>query len=134
MLEAIPRLRPDDDGPAFTEAEASAMARAVVNLFRLWEITDAQACVLLGGLSKRTYARWKEGSIGRPTVDQNTRMSVLLGIHKSLRILFTEKSRAHAWVRQPNTVFNDLSALEIMLGGYLTDLYRVRHYLDAVRG
>ncbi|MEM9386386.1 MAG: antitoxin Xre/MbcA/ParS toxin-binding domain-containing protein [Pseudomonadota bacterium] len=134
MLESIPRLAPFDNGPEITDEESAAMARAMVNLFRLWQVNDAQACVLLGGLSKRTYARWKEGAIGRASVDQSTRMSVLLGIHKSLRILFADKARAHGWVRQPNAVFDGSSALDVMLGGYLTDLFRVRHYLDAIRG
>ena len=117
-----------------TDEEGEAMARAAVNLFRHWGITDAEACVLLGGVSKRTYARWKDGEIGRLTIDQKTRLSVLMGIHKALRILFTEKSRVYDWVKKPNRAFGGRSALEIMLGGYLTDLFRVRHYLDASLG
>lgn len=117
-----------------TDEEGEAMARAAVNLFRHWGITDAEACVLLGGVSKRTYARWKDGEIGRLTIDQKTRLSVLMGIHKALRILFTEKSRVYDWVKKPNRAFSGRSALEIMLGGYLTDLFRIRHYLDAARG
>lgn len=117
-----------------TDEEGEAMARAAVNLFRHWGITDAEACVLLGGVSKRTYARWKDGEIGRLTIDQKTRLSVLMGIHKALRILFTEKSRVYDWVKKSNRAFGGRSALEIMLGGYLTDLFRIRHYLDAARG
>ncbi len=117
-----------------TDEEGEAMARAAVNLFRHWGITDAEACVLLGGVSKRTYARWKDGEIGRLTIDQKTRLSVLMGIHKALRILFAEKARAYEWVKKPNQAFGGRSALDIMLGGYLTDLFRVRHYLDAARG
>ena len=117
-----------------TDEEGEAMARAAVNLFRHWGLTDAEACVLLGGVSKRTYARWKDGDIGRLTIDQKTRLSVLMGVHKALRILFTEKARVYAWVKKPNQAFGGRSALDIMLGGYLTDLFRVRHYLDAARG
>ncbi|MEZ5897215.1 MAG: antitoxin Xre/MbcA/ParS toxin-binding domain-containing protein [Parvularculaceae bacterium] len=117
-----------------TDDEGEAMARAAINLFRHWGITDAEACVLLGGVSKRTYARWKDGEIGRLTIDQKTRLSVLMGIHKALRILFTEKARVYEWVKKPNRAFGGSSALDIMLGGYLTDLFRVRHYLDAARG
>lgn len=120
--------------PAISDEEGAAMARAAVNLFRHWGITDAESCVLLGGLSKRTYARWKEGEIGRLSVDQKTRLSVLMGIHKALRLLFTEQSRVYEWVKKPNAAFDGKSALAIMLGGYLTDLFRVRQYLDAARG
>jgi len=119
--------------PEITDAEGAAMARAVVNLFRRWEITDGQASVLLGGLSARTWARWKVGEVGRIPRDLKSRLSNLMGIHKALRIIFTEADRSYRWVKKPNDVFGGSSALEIMLGGELTDVMRVRRYLDAVR-
>ncbi|MEM7570447.1 MAG: MbcA/ParS/Xre antitoxin family protein [Pseudomonadota bacterium] len=123
-----------DTAVYITDEEGAAMARAAVNLFRHWCVTEAQACVLLGGISKRTYARWKEGDIGRLTVDQKTRLSLIMGIHKALRILFVDPSRVYGWVKKANDAFGGESALDIMLRGYLTDLMRVRHLLDAARG
>lgn len=133
-LQLVEKAAAPEAVAVITDEEGEAMARAAVNLFRLWGLTDAEACVLLGGVSKRTYARWKDGDIGRLTIDQKTRLSVLMGIHKALRILFTEKARVYEWVKKPNQAFGGRSALDIMLGGYLTDLFRVRHYLDAARG
>ncbi|WP_084396420.1 antitoxin Xre/MbcA/ParS toxin-binding domain-containing protein [Henriciella aquimarina] len=120
--------------PMISDEEGAALARAAINLFRHWGITDREACTLLGGLSTRTYARWKDGEIGRLTVDQKTRLSVLMGIHKALRMLFTDQERVHRWIKKPNAAFNGRSALDLMLRGYLTDMFRVRHYLDAARG
>lgn len=120
--------------PAITDAEGLAMARAAVRLFGLWELTDAEACVLLGELSPRTYARWKAGDIGRIGRDLKARLSNLMGIHKALRIIFTEPARAYGWVRRPNQAFGGRSALEVMLQGDLLDLVGVRRYLDAERG
>ncbi|MFT6091037.1 MbcA/ParS/Xre antitoxin family protein [Sulfitobacter sp.] len=120
--------------PEISDAEGAAMARAVVNLFRRWEITDGQASVLLGGLSARTWARWKVGEVGRIPRDLKSRLSNLMGIHKALRIIFTEADRSYRWVKKPNDAFGGSSALEVMLGGELTDVMRVRRYLDAVRG
>ncbi|WP_415257257.1 MbcA/ParS/Xre antitoxin family protein [Sulfitobacter sp.] len=57
-----------------------------------------------------------------------------MGIHKALRIIFTEADRSYRWVKKPNDAFGGSSALEVMLGGELTDVMRVRRYLDAVRG
>jgi hypothetical protein len=57
-----------------------------------------------------------------------------MGIHKALRLLFTENARAYEWVKKPNKAFGGETALDVMLRGYLTDLFRVRHYLDAARG
>jgi uncharacterized protein (DUF2384 family) len=120
--------------PAITDAEGLAMARAAVRLFGLWELTDAEACVLLGELSPRTYARWKAGDVGRISRDLKARLSNLMGIHKALRIIFTEPARAYGWVKRPNQAFGGRSALEVMLQGDLLDLVRVRRYLDAERG
>jgi uncharacterized protein (DUF2384 family) len=133
-LQLIEKRPAEAAAPVITDAEGEAMARAAVNLFRHWEITDAEAAVLLGGLSPRTYARWKGGAVGRLDIDVKTRLSALLGVHKALRILFTENARAYAWVKKPNADFGGASALDIMLRGYLTDLFRIRHYLDAARG
>ena len=38
------------------------------------------------------------------------------------------------WMQAPNEAFAGRSALDVMLGGELTDLMRVRRYLDAERG
>ncbi|MGF1607042.1 MAG: antitoxin Xre-like helix-turn-helix domain-containing protein [Rhodothalassiaceae bacterium] len=113
---------------------AAAGARAVVALFRRWGLTDQQACTLLGGLSASTYNRWKRGQVGRIGPDLTARLSNLLGIHKALRILLVEPGRSYDWVHRPNAAFGGASALEIMLGGDLTDLMRVRAHLDAARG
>ena len=110
------------------------MGRAVVNLFARWGLTDAQACVLLGGLSALAWARWKTGTIGGIPRDLKARLSNLMGIHKALRIIFTEAERCHGWVNRSNEAFGGSSALDIMLAGELTDIMRVRRYLDSVKG
>ncbi len=116
-----------------TDEEAGAMFRAALNLFRLWGVTDDQAAIILD-LPRRTFARWKAGEIGRIGRDGKARLSNLMGIHKALRIIFKEPARGYAWIKASNTAFGGRSALDIMLHGELTDLMRVRHYLDAERG
>lgn len=116
-----------------TDAEAAAMFRAVLNLFKRWEVSDAEAAVLLD-LPARTYARWKAGEIGRLGRDGKARLSNLMGMHKALRLIFREPERGYRWIKAANSAFGDRSALEVMLGGELTDLMRVRRYLDAERG
>ena len=109
------------------------MFRAALNLFRLWRVSDDQAAIVLD-LNRRTYARWKAGFLGRIGRDGKARLSNLMGIHKALRSIFQDPARGYAWVQAPNEIFEGRSALEVMLGGELTDLMRVRRYLDAVRG
>jgi hypothetical protein len=115
-----------------TDAEAAAMFRAVLNLFRVWGVTDDQAGHLLD-LPPRTFARWKAGGIGRIGRDGKARLSNLMGIHEALRIVFRDPARGYAWIKAPNKALTGRSALEVMLGGELTDLMRVRRYLDAER-
>jgi hypothetical protein len=124
--------------PAFeagpiTPAEARAMFRAALNLFRLWRVSDEQAAVLLD-LPVRTYRRWKATGPGRVGRDGAARLSNLMGIHKALRLIFREPQRGYDWIGKPNAAFAGRSALAVMLGGELTDLMRVRRYLDAERG
>ena len=123
----------NSDQQAITIAEAQAMQRAVINLFERWKLTETEAAILLGGVNPRTYHRWKKGEYGRTSVDLNARLSNLMGIHKSLRLLFKDALRAYEWIRKPNSTFAGSSALEVMLNGEFTDLLRIRHYLDAQR-
>lgn len=105
-----------------------------IDLFAHWEIGADDAAMLLGGISSKTFRRWKDGDYGRVSRDQADRMSLLLGIHKALRILYADAARDYRWIGAANTVFDGKSALDIMLRGGIEDIRRIRSYLDAVRG
>lgn len=125
---------PRDFTPSpISDEEAAATFRAALILFRLWAVTDEQAATLLD-LPIRSYRRWKAGEIGRIDRDTKARLSNLMGIHKALRMIFSEPQRGYTWIQAPNSAFGGRSALEVMLGGELTDLMRVRRYLDSERG
>ena len=121
------------DLPAITDEEAAALARTTVNLFRAWQLSDIEARTLLGDMAQRTWARWKEGGIGRVDRDLRARMAILMGIHKGLRYLFTEPSRGYDWIKKPNSAFAGQTALGVMMRGEITDLIDLRAYLDAER-
>jgi len=125
---AVPAFRADP----ITQDEAAAMFRTVLNLFGKWELTDEQAATLLD-MPVRSYRRWKAEGPGRVSRDGRARLSNLMGIHKALRIIFSEATRGYAWIRSANDAFGGSSALDVMLGGELTDIMRVRRYLDAER-
>ena len=134
QLQLVEKTAYQPTAPEITDAEGEAMARAAVNLFAKWDISDAQASILLGGLSPRTWARWKTGTIGRVPRDLKARLSNLMSIHKALRIVFTDSERGYGWVKRPNDAFGGASALDVMVAGELTDIMRVRRYLDTIRG
>lgn len=133
VLERIMIEPPGFSGAPITDDEAGAMFRAALNLFRLWRITDEQAATLLD-MPARTYRRWKAGEAARMGRDLKARLSNLMGIHKALRLVFREPERGYNWIKAPNAAFSGQSALDVMLGGDLTDIMRVRRYLDAERG
>jgi uncharacterized protein (DUF2384 family) len=132
VLKPVDTLSLPVTDPGITDDEAAAMFRAAVNLFRLWGVTDVEAATLLD-LPARTFARWKAGDIGRIGRDGRARLSNLMGIHKALRLIFGDPARGYAWIKAPNDAFGGERALDVMLHGELTDLMRVRRYLDAER-
>jgi hypothetical protein len=132
-LRALDTTVHDFTPDPITDEEGAAMLRAVLTLFGKWALTDEEAARLLD-LPVRTYRRWKAGQPGRLDRDKKARLSNLLGIHKALRILFSEPARGYGWIRAENAAFGGRSALAVMLAGELTDLMRVRRYLDAERG
>lgn len=108
--------------------------KAFFNLAEAWELKNDQARNLLGNPSKTTFHRWKAGDVGSVPNDTIERISVLLGIYKATHILLPIKSRANAYVKKANSAFDNRSALEVMLGGRVDNLYQVRRHLDAHRG
>src|SRR3546814_15729489 len=81
----------------------------------------------------RSYRRWKAEGPGRVSRDGRSRLSNLMGIHKALRIIFSEPTRGYTWIRAANDAFGGASALDVMLGGALTDIMRARPYPHAER-
>jgi len=113
-------------------------ASALKGFFKLaaaWQLRDDDARELLGGLSSSSYYDWKRNPARVLEVDRITRISYLLGIYKSLHILYGDKL-ADEWVHLPNTnaVFGGRSPLAWMLGGGLLAMQSVRKLLDARRG
>lgn len=112
---------------------------ALRTFFRLadqWKLRITEQRKLLGDPPESTFYKWKRqqaGTLGRDTIE---RISYLLGIWKSLQILFPDPAQADAWLHKPNQapLFGGHSALERMLSGNVADLYVVRQYLDAQRG
>ena len=133
VLQPIPTAPAEFSPAPITDEEAAAMFRAALSLFRHWELSDEDAAVLLD-LPVRTFRRWKAGDVGRIDRDGKARLSNIMGIHKALRIIFKEPERGYGWIKRANAAFGERSALDVMMQGELTDIIRVRRYLDAQRG
>ncbi|MEZ5667254.1 MAG: MbcA/ParS/Xre antitoxin family protein [Alphaproteobacteria bacterium] len=118
------------------EAMTPAAIRLFLRLAERWRLGVADRCALLGELPRPTYYNWVKGRAGTLSRDQMERISLLLGIHKALRLLFADEAAGERWLRAANRdlEFGGRSPLERMLAGGIGDLYAVRRYLDAWRG
>lgn len=121
----------EQDAPTLTEEEALAAARAITTLFQKWELTDAEALDLLGGVPGETWSAWKSGRFGPVVPELGTRLSHILGVHKALRIIFAgDEARVYGWVRLGNAAFEGLPALLVMREEDISGLLHVRLHLE----
>ena len=118
------------------ERMSPTAVRLFLRLTELWRLAVDQRCVLLGDISRPTYHNWQKGKVGTLSRDQLERISLVLGIHKGLRLLFADEASATRWLTSPNRdlPFGGQSPLDRALRGSIDDLYAVRRYIDAWRG
>lgn len=122
------------------ENNAIDTSKALPVVFRIldkWQCTIDEQLKLLGVSSRSTLNKYKEVSGGiRLSADTLERMSYILNIHKCLRVLFTADDSIYGWVRKPNNhpFFAGRSAMDVMSGGRVADLYEVATRLQAWRG
>ncbi|MCQ8870358.1 MbcA/ParS/Xre antitoxin family protein [Mesorhizobium sp. LMG17149] len=102
-------------------------------LAEIWNLTTEQQMKLLGSPARSTYFRWRKDG-GDVSADTEERISHLGSIYKALRILLDSEEQAVGWIRKPNRHFEGASVLEVMMTGKLSEIIRVRQYVDAQRG
>ena len=144
---ALPRPAPNVAGYAFEFAPNLALAaersrlsasalKAFVNIAAKWELNEAQARGLLGGVASSTYHAWRTHPKGKK-LDQDTlmRISLVIGIYKALQIYFG-KPWADRWVGLGNRgpLFAGRTPMEYMLQQGQPGMVEVRRMLDAWRG
>ena len=119
-------------GNGFEGSRILPELEAFFGMAERWGLSIDEQIILLGSPGRSTYFRWKKEG-GTLPADTKERLSHLLAIWKSLRILFTIDERGEQWIRASARYFDGASALDVMLEG-LSGIYRVRRYLDAQRG
>ena len=89
-----------------------------------------------GGRPPRRTTSTRLASTASLSFDTLTRLSLILGIYKSLQVLYPEPRFADTWVRLPNSnaVFAGAPPLALMMDGGIDGLFRVRRLLDGRRG
>ena len=129
-LDAAPDLSARDE----RERLSAPALKAFFNLMARWKVRDEDARALLGGVTNGPYYEMKRKPGRLLEVDRLTRISYLIGIFKSLRILHAD-ALADEWVHLPNDnlLFGGQTPLSYMVRGGLPAMQQVRRLLDARR-
>lgn len=117
--------------------DTSKALPVVFRILEKWHCNTDEQLRLLGISSRSTLNKYKESKGGiRLSLDIQERMSYILNIHKCLRLLFTADDSIYGWVRKPNShpFFAGRSAMDVMNGGRVADLYEVATRLQSWRG
>jgi hypothetical protein len=117
------------------ERLSRAALKGFFKLAAAWKLRDEDARELLGGLSSSAFYEWKKNPDRVLEVDRITRISYLLGIYKSLHIIYGDKL-ADEWVAlaNRNVIFGGRTPLAFMIAGGMLAMQTVRQLLDARRG
>lgn len=117
------------------ERLSKAALKGFFKLAAAWKLRDDDARELLGGLSSSAFYEWKKHPDRVLEVDRITRISYLLGIYKSLHIIYGDKL-ADEWISlaNRNSIFGGRTPLDYMQAGGILAMQTVRQLLDARRG
>lgn len=124
--------------PAVPDKDRRAvLAVAVSKLFDKWSLGSADRLALLG-LSEDNRAalqRYAKGEALAANRDLTDRVGHLLGIHKSLKLLYPKNEELVAgWMSSPNSKFGGHTPVSVVRRYGLPGLVMVRGTLDAMRG
>jgi hypothetical protein len=127
---------PDLTDPAVRAKLSAPGFRGFAALTDWLDLTINERCRLLGDVPPATYHRWVDRGAPPLSRDVLERISLVAGIVKGLRLLFSADENGKRWLRGTNrdVPFGGHSPLERMLRGSVADLYEVRRYIDSWRG
>ena len=129
------RKTPDLSDPKIRARLSPPAITAFLKIVELWDLRNEQAMALLGGVSNGKYHDLKRHRSVVLGQDELTRISYLIGIFKSLNILFSAKL-ANQWVQLANTnpMFKGVAPIHLMVKFGMPALMETRRLLDSRRG
>ena len=117
------------------KAKGHVALKGFVGICREWDCTEEEMMQLLGGVSRSTLAKYE--TLPYVTLSQDTleRISYILGIYESLRVMYPTAERANRRVRLETSEppFLGASALDFMAQGSMKHLMETRRYFDVKR-
>ena len=128
---------PIDTSPENRARVSGAAMRTFLNIARVWELDFAAVRTLLGMPAAVQFQAWYDAARAEEPLTLETdvlmRISAVLGIYQSLRVLYGSERDGLAWLRDANrgNPFNGRAPIELMLSGFDPGLMDVRRYLLA---
>jgi hypothetical protein len=127
---------PDLTDPKVRQRLSGTAIKAFLKIADTWELTEAQARGLLGGIASSTFHTWKtQPNKQKLTQDTLLRISLLIGIYKALHIYFGDEL-ADGWVTLGNrgSMFAGSAPIDYMIRQGQPGMFQVRRMLDGWRG
>lgn len=117
------------------KAKGHVALKGFFGICREWDCTQKEMTQLLGGVFRDTLAKYETLPQVKLPQDTLERISYILGIYKSLRVMYPTAERANRRVRLETSEppFLGSSALDFMTRGSLEHLMETRRYFDAKR-
>lgn len=115
----------------------AVLAKAVMRLFDLWGLGTSDRLMLLGlsEANRIALSRYARGAPFASSRDMLDRAGHLLGIHKSLKLLYPHNPEiVQRWMSSANRKFHDARPVDVVREYGLPGLTLVRGTLDAMRG
>ncbi|GIZ13944.1 antitoxin Xre-like helix-turn-helix domain-containing protein [Pseudomonas sp. NCCP-436] len=123
---------------SFSKSQCSAGLRAALTILDKWQASCEQACRVLR-ISRSTYSRASQKDPAWEVSldsDQMQRISLVLNIHSTLRLIFDNPENVYGFtsMENHNEFFNGRAPLEVMAQGDMISLYETFRRIDALRG
>lgn len=124
------------NGEHFSKERSSIGLKVALRIINAWQATPQQACRILR-ISRSTYRRVSQGRTAgrRLDLDQLQRIGFVLGIHASLRTVFSNQSNVHGFPNctNDNAFFEGRTPLEIMSQGNLISIYETYKRIELLK-
>ncbi len=117
-------------------SKPSALVQFFSKLLEIWDLDVDSVCPLLGyEQSSKSHVRAiLSGAAPLETRDEKDRIAELFVIRKILHSVFRDKKVENQWLREPQSLLDGSSPLELLLEGSWLNLLRVRQFTELMAG
>jgi hypothetical protein len=108
--------------------------RSLLALFDRWQISDASAAILLGTPAASFVSDLRSGISTLNSRDLKDRARLIIGIYEGVHSLMQESDAERLWIKSPVPGLNSQSPFDVMMRGSISDLLRVKQFVDYANG